>query len=156
MLQVSWGNEGLVVRGMPGWEEWKFTLTPRRDTTLARLKIQAPSGVSIEAAALQRVPLGLLRRLCSQSTATALAVGLVEPGLVPYSKRHLATVVETYRLGLSQDVPPRQLLMSVFDVGPKTIDRWLARARARGMLGSYREESAEAGTADHRRRVDVT
>lgn len=146
---VTWSERGVVVRHLPNWPNWIFRLTPVAvgdRTIVASVEISAPTGEPVTVYAYKRVPIGTLLRLASDPTA---AVRAVVAGLVPdadalkrrpYSTEHLCAVIDVYRYAISQDAPPRATLAELFDVADKTVDRWLRRARDRGLLHTWDEE----------------
>jgi transposase-like protein len=148
---VGWGERGVTVRALPGWDGWVFRLAPRPDpdgqrSVVAALELIAPLGESIDIKTFKRVPIGTLLQLATDPSA---AVHAHAAGLVPdaaelrarsYSPEHLDAVAAVYRYAVSQGVPPRAVLAELFDVVDKTVDRWLRRAREHGLLGTWTDE----------------
>jgi hypothetical protein len=144
---VTAGEHGVTVRSLPGWSGWTFRLIPRPtgDGTAVRgIEVVAPEGQAITPDRFRRVPIGTLLRFVTDPWphVTAVVANLVpDPRSIrAYSPEHLEAVATIYRFAVSQGVPPRRAIADHFGVADKTVDRWLPRARERGLLGSWADE----------------
>jgi hypothetical protein len=157
---VGWGATGVTVRELPGWSGWQFRLTPipvGDRLVVGAVQVIAPAGQPVTVETYKRVPIGTLLRMATDPRAAvdAHVAGLVpnaaELCARPYTPEHLAAVALVYRYAVSQGVAPRPVLVELFGVVTKTVDRWLRRARARGLVGSYDEERAKITTGSKQR-----
>jgi transposase-like protein len=139
--------------GWSGWESWTFEITTGivggGRPAVTAVAVTAPEGEAVTAARFKKIPVALLIRLAvSPAPHVAGAAAHVAPDPAAlraraYSTEHLCAVAAVYRFALSQGVAPRDVIAAHFDVSTKTVDRWLRRARERGVLGGYAEERAE-------------
>jgi Helix-turn-helix domain len=144
---VTAGEHGVTVRSLPGWEGWVFRLMPRLTdggTEVGGVEVVAPDGQAITPDRFRRVPVGTLLRFVTDPWphVTAVAANLAPNphALTTYSQEHLDAVAIIYRFAVSQGVPPRRTIAEHFDIADKTVDRWLRRARERGLLGTWADE----------------
>ena len=114
---------------------------------MTAVSVVAPPGEGIDYETWRKIPIGTLLRLASDPTSAVLAhaAGLVpDPDSLkrrPYSDDRLCAVVDVYRYAVSQGAPPRAVIRETFGpLATKTVDRWLRRARDKGLLGEWSDE----------------
>ena len=144
--RVGRSERGVTVHALPGWEGWTFRLVPapaRDRTVVVSVEIVAPTGRVIDYETWHAVPIGSLLKLASDPALAAIAAGLAAHanGSASYSHAHLCAVSNVYRFAITQSLAPRDVIREAFGVKSlKTVDRWLRRARERGLLGTWKEE----------------
>lgn len=135
MIQVT--CEGTIISNLQGWPGWTFTAKQN-----GAVEACPPEGSKITQARWRSMPISTVLRLASREggSTAMVAAGLVEKDVKPHSAQHLSAVREIYRAAVWFDTPPRNAITGHFEVSTTTADRWISKARMRGLLESWKEE----------------
>jgi hypothetical protein len=125
-------------------EGWTF----RVDVSGSSLTVTAPEGEQLEAEAIRALPLGVVLST-AQEEFNRHRLSRMDRDLMKLASQAKGTraqkVAHMYRLALSLDVSPAAAIAVAFDRSPASAQRWIAEARAAGLLGTAAQEREQHG-----------